>query len=91
MARKPKAPTYTIEFGNGETYRNSRPTVYKHDRYPSGSVLSGRERRTWVDDFDSVAEAKAAFPAAEDLTGANGSTHIPVDVLTAGLPDGPDY
>lgn len=82
---------HTIEYGNGETYRNRRPTVYKHDRYPRGSVLAGRPRRTWVDDFDTVAEAKAAFPEAVDLiTGGGGSTHVPVDVVTAGLPDEED-
>lgn len=63
--RRPTAPTFTIEFGNGETYRNARPTVYKHDVYPRGSVLAGRPRRTWVNDFATVAEAKAAHPTSE--------------------------
>lgn len=89
--RRHGRPTFTIEFGNGETYRNTRPTVYKHDVYPRGSVLAGRPRRTWIGDFDTVAAAKAAYPTADDLTTVNGSTHIPVDTLTAGLPDTEDW
>ena len=40
---------------------------------------------------ESITEAKDELKAAKirytDLTGTNGSTHIPVDVITAGLPD----
>lgn len=83
---------FTIEHGRGETYSNSRPTVYRHDTYPRGSVLAGRQRRTWVNDYATIAEAKAAHPDAVDLiSDGGGSTHVPVDVLTAGLPDTEDY
>jgi len=58
----------TIEQGSrGATYRNSNDTwtVYEISRYPRGSVLAGQQRRVWMDDFNSLDEAKAAYPKAE--------------------------
>ena len=69
----------TLEFGRGETYANGRPTLYGHSTYGRKSVLSGRPRRQWLEDWDDIETARA-------LT-AVGSTHIPVSVITAGLPD----
>ena len=54
----------TIELGNGATYRNSRYTVYEHSTYPRSSVLAGQRRRVWMDDFETIAEAQAAYPKA---------------------------
>lgn len=82
---------YTIEVGHGETYHQREGvTVYKHDRYPRGSVLAGQDRRTFVDTFESVEAAKAAFPKATDLTQV-GSTHRPVADVVRHLPDDTDY
>ena len=88
--RRPVAKTYTIEpGGHGETYhRTTGYTVYGHDTYPPHSVLAGSPRRTWEGHFDTIEAARAAFPAADLIAG---TTHIPVDVLTAHLPDEPDY
>ena len=58
----------TIEQNSrGATYRNSNDTwtVYEISRYPRSSVLAGQQRRVWMDDFDSLDEAKAAYPRAE--------------------------
>jgi len=55
----------TIEMGNGATYRNNKYTVYEHSTYPRSSVLSGQRRRVWLDDFDTLSEAQAAYPNAE--------------------------
>lgn len=57
----------TIEQGShGATYRNSMNTftVYEISRYPRSSVLAGQQRRVWLDDFSSLAEAQAAYPDA---------------------------
>lgn len=58
----------TIEQGSrGATYRNSNDTwtVYEISRYPRSSVLAGQQRRVWMDDFTSLAEAQKAYPKAE--------------------------
>jgi hypothetical protein len=74
----------TIEFGNGATYRNSKYTVYEHSTYPRSSVLAGQHRRVWMDDFDTLEEAKAAYPKATH----SGPTYQPP--YLEHLPDGED-
>lgn len=39
--------------------------VYRYSTYPRGSVLAGRERREWLDEYATVEEALAAHPEAE--------------------------
>ena len=78
----------TIEQNSrGATYRNSNDTwtVYEISRYPRNSVLAGQQRRVWMDDFDSLAEAKAAYPKAE----VNGDTYR--EPYLHHLPDDGDY
>lgn len=53
-----------IELGRGATYSNNKFTVYEYDEYPSSSVLAGQERRRWLDEFDTLTEAQAAYPDA---------------------------
>ena len=58
----------TIEQGSrGATYQNSEDTytVYEISTYPKSSVLSGQMRRRWMDEFESLDEAKKAYPTAE--------------------------
>lgn len=89
--------TFTLEYGRGTTYSSGKPTLYGHSKYGRGSVLSGRPLRMFVDQFDDEAEARAAAAALrkglkvkiEDMLDG-GTTHVPLDVLTAGLPDS-DY
>jgi len=38
--------------------------VYRHGFYPSGSVLAGQSRRSFVAEYTSLREAKAAYPRA---------------------------
>jgi hypothetical protein len=59
----------TIELGRGATYANRDYTVYAHDRYPRGSVLSGQDRRTWLDSFPTLEQAQVAYPSAKNITG----------------------
>ncbi len=81
----------TLEFGRGETYRSNKPTLYGHGTYGRNSVLRGRPRRVFLESWDDLDTARAELKAAKirytDLCDTHGSTHIPVDVITAGLPD----
>jgi hypothetical protein len=81
----------TLEFGRGETYRSNKPTLYGHSTYGRSSVLAGRPRRVFLESWDDLDTARAELKAAKirytDLCDTRGSTHIPVNVITAGLPD----
>lgn len=63
-------PEHTIERGRGATYATNRWTVYEHGIYGRGSVLEGQSRRIWVDDFETLDEAKAAYPDADIVAGS---------------------
>lgn len=65
---------FTIELGRGATYSTGRWTVYEHGTYERGSVLEGQSRRSWVDDFETLDEARAAYPDADII---DGSTYRP--------------
>ena len=54
----------------GATYSEDKYAVYSYDRYPRGSVLAGRTRRVFEDCFDTLEEAKAAFPTATFVQGS---------------------
>lgn len=61
----------TIEFpSKGSTYCHRRYGVYRYGVYPRTSVLAGQESRTFVTDFSTLEEAKAAFPDAEVVEGS---------------------
>lgn len=77
----------TIEFGRGATYSNDKYTVYEHSVYPRHSVLAGQDRRVWLDDFETLEEAQAAYPKAEVCVG--GTTYRPPCLHH--LPDDGDY
>ena len=61
-----EAPTdIRVEFpSRGATYCRQAYGVYKYDAYPDNSVLAGRVRRTLLDSFATLAEARAAYPDA---------------------------
>lgn len=61
----------TIEQGRlrADGYANDKFSVFEHSIYPRSSVLSGQPRRVWLDDFDTLAAAQAAFPNADYITG----------------------
>ena len=81
----------TLEYGRGETYRSNMPTLYGHSTYERSSVLAGRPRRVFLESWDDLDTARGELKAAKiryvDLCDTRGSTHVPVDVITAGLPD----
>lgn len=67
-----KNKTYrSIEMGRGATYCNNRYTVYEHGVYPRTSVLAGRPSRKWLNEFETLAEAQAAYPDAEVWAGSS--------------------
>jgi hypothetical protein len=49
---------------SGATYSHDEYGVYGYDEYPAGSVLEGQPRRRFLDSFDTLAEARAAYPGA---------------------------
>lgn len=62
-------PDQTIEMGRGATYRNTLYTVYEHSVYDDSSVLAGNPRRQWLDDFETLAEARRNYPHAVVVEG----------------------
>lgn len=38
--------------------------IYEYSTYPDTTVVAGRECRTFVDAFDTLAEAESAYPEA---------------------------
>jgi len=68
-----------IEFPScGATYSNDVYGVYEYDEYPMSSVLAGQSRRTWLDEFDSLEEAQAAYPNA--VFNDAGSSYQPLNI-----------
>lgn len=65
----------TIEYARGATYASNKFAVYEHGVYPRWSVLAGQPSRKWLDEFDTLEEAKAAYPKASVCTGI--STYRP--------------
>ena len=88
-------PTFTLEWGRGETYSHARPVLYAHSEYEESSVLAGQPRRLWVAQWDVWAEARAALAEVRradrsfryDDLGEGGTTYIPTSLLTRHLPD----
>lgn len=64
---RPAAPEVLIEFPSaGATYNRPEYGVYEYSTYGRGSVLSGQERRSFLASFETLAEAKAAYPKATE-------------------------
>jgi len=85
--------TFTLEYGQGETYQNGKPTLYAHSTYERSSVLSGRPQRVFVANWETEQEAEAAikatkkqYPKFKCSSQLGSTTHIPVSVITAHLP-----
>ena len=63
-----------IEYpSRGATYCHEVYGIYKYDVYPRSSVLGGQQRRTFLDQFDTLEEAKAKYPKAKET----GSCYMP--------------
>ena len=86
MAKRTKGPDLTIERGRGATYANNDWTVYEHGTYPRHSVLAGSPRRSFIDSFETLDAARAAYPTA---TVVEGTTYHPPSL--SHLSDGPDF
>lgn len=63
--------TYAIEpWRDGEGF-----AVYCYGVYPRGSVLAGQERRTFLDVFETISDAKASFPGASVFSSSDREGH----------------
>lgn len=87
--------TFTLEHGHGETYdTGGRPVLYGHGTYERSSVLTGQSLRHYFQEWNTWEEARQDLAAIgldyEDWEDG-GNTHIPVDLMTAHLPDDSDY
>jgi hypothetical protein len=89
-------PTFTLESGRGETYSHRRPVLYAHSTYDRSSVLAGRPRRLFVEQWETWDEARAALAEVrradrsfrfDDFGEEGGTSYIPTSVLTRHLPD----
>jgi hypothetical protein len=49
----------------GMTYGEKKYGVYQYGTYPESSVLAGQTSRRFIDAFDTLEDAKKAFPSAE--------------------------
>lgn len=71
--------------------------VYGIGRYERSSVLAGQPRRVFLDSFDTVDEAKRAYPKATDNAGLPPRASVPLnpppgfDPLDAGERWSEDY
>lgn len=56
-----------IEFpSQGTTYSRDEYGVYQYSTYPRSSVLGGQERRAFLASFETIEEARAEFPGADE-------------------------
>lgn len=60
-----------IEFPSvGRTYARNVYTVYEYGVYPRSSVNYGQVSRSFLDSFNTLEEAREAFPGAAEKIGA---------------------
>lgn len=64
MTRR-NAVDQVIEYPSaGATYCREQYGVYEYSTYARSSVLAGQERRVFLDSYETLADAQAAFPRA---------------------------
>jgi hypothetical protein len=51
----------------GQTYARNEYGVYEYGVYPRSSVLAGQTRRVFLDSFESLTAARAAYPGASEI------------------------
>lgn len=68
----------TIEKKRSYNTQGFEWTVYEWGVYPHSSVLAGQTRKTFMDAFDTLEEALAAYPDAQAL---DGPSHKPSNGL----------
>jgi len=82
---------FTLERGRGETYSSGQPTLYGHSAYPESSVLAGRERRIFIESWETWEEAQKDLAQWKVKYTESGSSFIPSSQIVAHLPDDTDY
>ena len=64
--RAARLPLLRIEYPcQGATYCRPEFGVYEYSTYSPSSVLAGQDRRVFLDAFNTLAEARAAYPSAD--------------------------
>lgn len=67
MPKPPPKRDIRIEFPSaGATYSREEYGVYEYTTYPRSSVLAGQQRRQFLAAFDTIEEARAAYPGADE-------------------------
>ena len=88
-------PTFSLERGQGETYRHAKPVLYAHSTYERSSVLAGQPRRLFVEQWETWEQARSALCELrkkdrtfkyDDFGDSGGTSYIPTSVLTRHLP-----
>jgi hypothetical protein len=82
--------SFTIEPARGETYNTGEPTLYFHDVWPTGSVLVGHPRRTYINEVPPSFHDDLPQDLKDKTTPIEGTSHIPMDERVAHLPDDDD-
>ena len=78
-AREPIYIMTTIEYSDQYQWY----AVYEFGRYPRSSVLAGQTRKSFLDSFESLEAAQAAYPDAD-------VGYVPAGNSFGHLPDGDD-
>ena len=52
--------------------------VYEHGRYERGSVLAGQSRRSFIASYESLQEARSAYPKADVIDHSTKLHHNPM-------------
>ena len=52
--------------------------VYEHGRYERGSVLAGQSSRSFIDSYESLKEARSAYPKADVIDHSTKVHHNPM-------------
>jgi hypothetical protein len=76
-SRKQQDEEMVIEYpSSGATYYREEYGVYRYGTYERSSVLAGQQKRSFVDSFETLAEAQENYPQARWDGG--GSQAVPV-------------
>jgi hypothetical protein len=78
MAYRRQDEELVIEYPcSGATYYREEYGVYRYGTYERSSVLAGQQKRSFVDSFETLAEARENYPQAR-WDGEGGSQAVPV-------------
>tara|TARA_Y100001963_G_C6588938_1_gene357057 strand:+ start:367 stop:690 length:324 start_codon:yes stop_codon:yes gene_type:complete len=84
----------SLERASGETYSGNNPVLYGHGTYERSSVLAGQSRRVYLEEWETIEDAREALTAAgvdyADDYDDGTTSHVPVEQVIAHIPEN-DY